>query len=254
MKRRLVIVLFALLSLPFVVGAPAAQAANDDITARVQSAYDTLTGFRANFEQHLTNAASGETSVSSGSLSFKNPRLVRWVTAKPQQELLIMGPEFVWQYIPAENTAIKNDVQDVLTSKTMLRFIAGEADLQEDFMVEPASSEDADTVKLQLIPREPDPTLILATVWVDPQTALFSRVQLTDFYGNVNDVRLSDVQLNPELPDMLFTLVVPEGVRVRDNTGGPMPGLPNLDDFGDLGDSPEVGETGPTTGPTTDTP
>jgi outer membrane lipoprotein carrier protein len=42
---------------------------------------------------------------------------------------------------------------------------------------------------------------------------------IIDFYGNGNEIMLSNVRQGVELDDGLFEFVPPEGVQVEDNTG-----------------------------------
>jgi outer membrane lipoprotein carrier protein len=108
-------------------------------------------------------------------------------------------------------------VEQVLGSKTVLRFLSGKANLEEDFYIEPQDAEGC--VRLKLTPKSPEPSMVEATIWVNPDTALISRVEVVDFYANTNIVELDNLILNPDLPDRMFSFEPPKGVEVLDNTG-----------------------------------
>jgi outer membrane lipoprotein carrier protein len=208
---------FLLVCLMIVFGG-AGYAPAGEWTAAIQRQYESLNGFSARFTQTLTNASTGESEVRTGSLAFKRPGLIRWETRTPEPELLIVGHDAVWDFFPEEETAYKYPVSEVLSSKTMIRFISGKADLEEDFRTEDQGT-DQGLRKIKLIPREPEANLVLAYVWVDPETRMLEKVFLVDFFGNGNELALEETIIDPELGDDLFRFSPPVGVETVDNTG-----------------------------------
>lgn len=204
----------------FLLLAPANTLASE-LTAAIQERYETLTAFNARFQQRLTHGATKEVEERTGAIAFQQPGLIRWTTETPSPEILIVGEETVWNYIVDEETVYTYDVEEVLGSKTMLRFISGQAKLDEEFLVEELGTGADGLTELLLIPREPEPSLVEATVWVDPELNLLKRLLIKDFYGNENDVELSQIVLNPELDPLTFTFMPPEGVEVEDNRTSP---------------------------------
>jgi outer membrane lipoprotein carrier protein len=195
--------------------APAMAQANK-ITDAIQKRYDSLSSFETDFQQELTNAASGSVEKRSGKIWFKQS-LVRWDTQKPEKELLVVGSRAVWDYFEADKIAMKYRSSQVFNSKTMIRFLTGKANLKEDFKVEEQGM-DGGYTKLRLIPKEPEPTMVLAYMWVDPKTNLLGKVLIVDFYGNGNQVALSNLVLDKKLPANLFEFTPPAGVQVKDNS------------------------------------
>lgn len=189
----------------------------EEWTSAIQKQYETLTGFSARFKQTLTNASTGETEIRTGSLAFKRPGLVRWNTETPEPELLIVGSDLVWDYFPDEETAYKYPLSQVLSSRTMIRFISGKGNLEEDFKVEDQGMESG-LRKIKLIPREPEANLVLAYIWVAPNSKMLEKVFLVDFFGNGNELFLEDTVLNPDLREELFQFIPPEEVDILDNT------------------------------------
>lgn len=208
---------FSLVVLVLLAGAPVKA---ESVTAAIQRQYESLESFQADFLQQLKNATTGRVEEREGSIAYQKPSLIRWETVTPERELLVVGSDAVWNYVPAEKTAIKNPLATVLGSKTMIRFISGQARLDEDFIVEEQGSE-AGLTKLALTPKEPEPSLVQAFVWVDPATNMLRSILLVDFYGNVNRVGLDNLVLNPKLSRDLFAFTPPAGVTVQDNTVRP---------------------------------
>ena len=189
----------------------------EEVTRRIQQQYETLKGFKAGFTQELTNAASGEVEKRRGTIAFMQPSLIRWETVEPEKELLLVGENAVWNYFSEDRIAIKYPLAQVLNSKTMIRFLSGNARFEEDFVVD-NQGEEGGLIKIRLTPKEPEPSLIQAYIWLDPKSYLIRSVLLLDFYGNTNQVNLRNLELNPVLSKGHFSFTPPTGVEVQDNT------------------------------------
>lgn len=218
MRIRTIIVLFAVLAAAVL---PQAAQANK-LADAIQKRYDSLSSFQADFQQELTNAASGSVEKRSGRIWFKLPNQVRWDTQKPEKELLVVGQHVVWDYFEVDKVVMKYRANQVFNAKTksILRFLSGKANLKEDFKIEEQGVEDGLT-KLRLIPKEPEPTMVLAYLWVDAKAAMVARVLIVDFYGNGNQVNLSGLVLDKRVDARMFDFTPPAGVQVRDNTKQP---------------------------------
>ncbi len=203
-----------LLLLVLTVNAPVWGA--DDLVGTIQKTYENLTAFDAKFTQVLRNTASGEEQERKGMIFFKNPGLVRWETTEPESELLVVGKSVVWDYFDEEKVAYKYSVEQVLDSKTMLRFISGQARLDQDFWISREGDEEG-LAKLNLTPKEPEPQLVQAYVWVEAGQGLLRRILLQDFYGNENELHFTELRINPDAPDDLFEFTPPADAEIFDN-------------------------------------
>ncbi|MHC1701453.1 MAG: outer membrane lipoprotein chaperone LolA [Humidesulfovibrio sp.] len=210
MRMRTLIFFLAVLALPL-----SAQASG--LADAIQKRYESVQQFQADFQQELSNAASGSVEKRSGKIWFKQPSLVRWDTLKPEKELLVVGQKAVWNYFEADKIAMKYRTNQVFSSKTMIRFLSGKANLKEDFKVTEQGSEDG-LIKMRLVPKEPEPSMVMAYIWVDPKTHLMGRVLIVDFFGNGNQVTLLGLTTDKRPDARLFEFTPPAGVQVRDNT------------------------------------
>jgi len=191
-----------------------------DLVDAVQKKYESLSGFTADFNQDLKNSSSGEGEKRSGTITFKKPSLVRWETVTPEKELLLVGKDVVWDYFQDDHEAYRYPVEEIINSKTMLKFLTGKANLREDFHVfEEKDPEAAGLTRFKLVPKEPEPGLVMAHVWIDPATQMIMRLSIQDFYANTNDLTLKNLKIESTLPDSLFIFTPPKGVSVHDNTG-----------------------------------
>ena len=196
-------------------GAAQAAQAEEGIVEKIQRRYESIQSFQAGFTQELTVAASRESEERRGVLYFRHPGLIRWETVSPEPELLIVGSEVVWNYFEEEEIAYRYAVEDVLGSATVLKILSGQARLDQDFLTEVDLAEDTAATVIRLRPRVPEPSLVEATIRVDPESFLLQQVQAVDFYGNINQVTLHDLRLDPDLDPTLFDFTPPKGVLVR---------------------------------------
>jgi outer membrane lipoprotein carrier protein len=190
--------------------------ADGGAVAKIQRQYESIQSFQAEFTQELKVAASRESEQRKGLLFFQSPGLIRWETVSPEKELLIIGPESVWNYFEQEETAYRYAVEDVLGSAMVLRILSGQVRLDRDFVTEEDLAGDPHTKIIRLRPRNPEPNLLEATIWVDAETFLLRQVLALDFYGNTNQVALENLQINVPLDPELFVFSPPKGVVVRE--------------------------------------
>lgn len=190
-----------------------------DLSDQIQKRYDTLQSFKAFFLQKLTNASSREVQERLGSITFKRPRFIRWETTSPENELLIIGQDTVWEYFPEEETVYRYSVEQVLSSKTMIRFLSGEANLKDDFIVEDLGT-DGDFRHLKIVPMEPEPNLVEGELWVRPGQDMLEKIKLVDFFGNINELELTGIEIDVTVEEKDFVLSPPKGTEVIEGMAG----------------------------------
>jgi len=190
-----------------------------DLSDQIQKRYDTLQSFKAFFLQKLTNASSREVQERLGSITFKRPRFIRWETTSPENELLIIGQDTVWEYFPEEETVYRYSVEQVLSSKTMIRFLSGEANLKDDFIVEDLGM-DGDFRHLKIVPMEPEPNLVEGELWVRPGQDMLEKIKLVDFFGNINELELTGIEIDVNVEEKDFVLSPPKGTEVIEGMAG----------------------------------
>jgi outer membrane lipoprotein carrier protein len=187
-----------------------------DIADSIQEQYTEVNSFETEFSQKLTNAASGETEQREGTICYLKPEKIRWHTTSPEEELLISNNNVVWDYFPQEGVVYKYSLKGRFDSKTMLEFITGEVNLKEDFRIENQGQDPdfSDWIQVELVPKDPEPSLVKARIWLEPESHLIQQVMLVDFFGNKNQLTFEDIDLNVELEESLFEFDPPEGVEI----------------------------------------
>lgn len=185
------------------------------LEAELQKNYEQIKAFKATFTQKLTHKESGSVEERQGTLLFQKPLLVRWETAKPHAELLVITPKEIWDYLPDEELAYRYPPQLVQDSRSLIQVITGQARLDQDFTVK-AQGEEQGLQKLTLFPKDPTPELVEAVIWVDAKAKLIRKAVITDFYGNTNEVAFSAITPNISHAASAFTFTPPKGVEVED--------------------------------------
>jgi outer membrane lipoprotein carrier protein len=185
---------------------------------RLQNRYAELKSFAADFEQTLTHRESGAVERRSGKLRFQKPLLIRWETDKPHQELLVVGEKEIWDYLPDEELAYRYPLSMVKDSRGIIQVITGQAALTRDFDVRDEGPE-GPYVRLRLYPKEPEPHMVEAVIRVDAKSGYIQQTEITDFYGNKNEVRFTSFSPGARFSPGDFRFSPPRGVDVEDHTG-----------------------------------
>lgn len=205
----------------FALGLFAQSASAADISATVkkmQAAYAAMQSFRADFSQQLLQRESGMTEERHGVILFQKPLHVRWETAAPHAELLMVTDREIWNYLPDEELAYRYSRALAEDSRSLIQVITGQSALSRDFDVESAQSEeDGKLIHLLLYPKEPTTELTEAQLWLDPESALIRRAMVMDFYGNTNTIELKNLTPDVAVSDKDFRFTPPAGTEVEDH-------------------------------------
>ena len=189
------------------------------VVAKMQAAYADMKSFRSAFSQTLLQRDSGVEQKRSGTLVFQKPLRVRWETAAPHSELLMVTDREIWNYLPDEELAYRYSRQMAEDSRSLIQVITGQSALDRDFDVEESLDKaDGGLIHLMLFPKEPTTALTEAQIWIDPATSLIRRAMVMDFYGNTNTVELDELQKNAAVSASDFTFTPPKGTEVEDHT------------------------------------
>ena len=171
----------------------------------------------ARFQQVTEVTLIGLTTRGHGTLCEKHPNLFSMRFADPEGDVVLVDGTYVWTYYPS------------MDKRQVIRFTAGGAgagfNFFQAFLSEPETKyvavhegvEDIDgvvTERLGLLPRDSSSSFRSATVWVAVESRLLVRVRINDDNGSVRTLTLSDIRLNPELPEDHFTFHPPPGARI----------------------------------------
>src|SRR5580765_5599921 len=181
---------FASLLLSLVAGAASAA---DTARARLDAFSKGLASVSANFEQQVSDANSGKTKTSRGTLSLKAPRQFRWDTTTPYKQLIVADGEKVWIYDPdLEQVTVR--AQGTEEAHSPLTVLTDLSQLDRDFTTSEQGEHDGQ-VWLRLKSKDKDPQFSYADLGFDA-TGL-ARMQFEDTLGDKTEIRFSDWKRNP---------------------------------------------------------
>ena len=201
-------------------GAGSAPVAQDPSVPQILRAtserYEGVGSLQADFEQRLRNTLLGTTSTSRGTLYQRAPDRFLMRFSDPDGDVIVSDGSHFWMYFPS------TDAGQVIRTRRGAQGL----DLQAQFIGDPVERFEStyhgrEAVRrrtahvITLTPRQPLGYQSLK-VWIDAEDHLVRRFELTEDNGTIRHFELSDLRVNPTLPDRLFEFTPPEGAHVID--------------------------------------
>ncbi len=182
------------------------------LVAKVESFYRNVSSFSARFEQKLERSHLPDHPLKkSGKVYFKKPGKMRWDYSRPEKVHYVSDGEFLWNYIPESQLVYQFRVQESELFYA-LRFLVGEGNLANDFIVSDGGREGAHRV-LVLRPKGAHQSFQELKLFVDPTDGHIDATMLTDPAGNISHLTFLKVSYKP-LPDKGFRFTPPSGVDI----------------------------------------
>jgi outer membrane lipoprotein carrier protein len=204
--RRATWVLVAAL-VPAVAGADAA--ADARAAARLSSAIASLQGWRAEFQQTVTDANGERIETAEGSVSLARPGRFRWDYRRPPQ-LIVSDGATVWLYDADLAQVTVRPAADALSGTPAL-LLSGEADLSREFAIRDGGEADG-LAWSRLQPKDSDGDFSELAVGI--ADGELRRMTLVDRLGQTTRLDFSRIERNPRFDAETFTFVPPPGVDV----------------------------------------
>jgi outer membrane lipoprotein carrier protein len=216
MKRGFWGILFVVILWQVNVAPPAFGITADAVLTEIQNRYDRTSDLEAGFVQEYSGKMMRAPQNGQGQVYFKKKGMMRWDYRVPNQKLITNG-KMLWYYQPEDSQVFVSEMSKVIKERTPLSFLAGEGHLSRDFIlgkfVEAVSPKEDHHV-LELIPKEPNPTLAKLVITVDKKNYLVNQVDVIDELGNMTRTRFINIKTNVVLPVSLFGFTVPPGTEV----------------------------------------
>jgi outer membrane lipoprotein carrier protein len=210
MKIRFAMLLLILCLAPF--AAKSAQTAR----ARLDAFAHNLHALRGDFTQTLTDANGRTGQTSRGTVALQTPRLFRWQTKTPYQQLIVADGSRVWTYDPdLEQVTVQR--QSLREAHSPLTVLTDPSRVDKEFTVTELGTRDG-LQWLQLSPRDSAQNIQSAQLGFDDKGLV--EMRFTDRLGAESVIRFSHWQRNPSLPSSLFTFTPPKGADVVGDTSG----------------------------------
>jgi len=186
------------------IASPGARAA-----ARLESALQGLSGFRAEFRQVVTDAEGRQTEAAFGAVALARPGKFRWDYREPEQ-LIVSDGVTVWLYdVDLAQVTIRSAAETLVGTPALL--LSGRADLASEFDTADGGVEDGLAWTL-LTPKSAESDFRELAVGIAGGT--LRRMRLVDRLGQTTRIEFDAIERNPRFEAGTFSFTPPPGVDV----------------------------------------
>ncbi len=178
--------------------------------------YTALDGFCADFHQEVEVTLLRQTTTSEGELCQLPPDRFEMRFTEPSGDRVVADGTDLWVYFPS------TDEGQVFRQR--LGAADGRFDLHGEFLSDPGQRyraelegrETVNGVEAHVLMLEPllESEYRRARVWIDVQDHLIRRLEIHDDADSIRILELSNLRLNPDIPEGRFEFVPPSGVQV----------------------------------------
>src|SRR5688500_18018077 len=143
---------------PGAAAAPAESAAA--LAARLQTRYDAIKDFTADFTQTYEGGVLRRKTTESGTLLVKKPGRMRWEYKIPEEKLFVADGRKLYAWVPADRQVTVSALPSGDAPATPVLFLLGRGQLVRDFapsLPGAIPGAPADSVALALAPKTPVP-------------------------------------------------------------------------------------------------
>ena len=221
MKRSLTAILIVM-SLAAQVGGRGqspATASPDAVARNIQSRYQSVRDFAADFEQTYRGGVLRTHTSERGTVKIKKPGRMRWDSTSPEKKEIVADGKKFYTYIPADRQVFVNDVPADDSASTSALFLAGKGDISRDFTAAFTDPPVPGATALKLTPRKPQRDYEYLVLAVDPGTSQIRALVTRDRQGGTATLVFSNMKENRQIADKEFEFRIPRGVTVVTDDG-----------------------------------
>jgi outer membrane lipoprotein carrier protein len=200
------------------VMAPAVSA--EQAVANLEKALRAVTTLEAKFEQLYYSMSISEPLREKGDLFLERPALMRWNYKTPQEKVFLYKDGVLETYLPEDRQLIRSPVSKEALESDIFGIFLGTVSFRDAYRVEDTRfPTDATRVRqVKAVPKEEgDFSHILLEI--DETTWLLRRAVFLEWAGNKSEFIFSQVRTGVHIPAKTFTLKVPAGTEIIDDTG-----------------------------------
>ncbi|MFO0747037.1 MAG: outer membrane lipoprotein carrier protein LolA [Myxococcota bacterium] len=225
---------FAVLAMTLTLAVPAVAEARaetdsellDRAVKGVETFYNKVTDFKADFTQEVRRAHLVRPLKKSGHVFFQRPgegqAKMRWDYTQPDKVYYVSDGEVLWSYEVATKQAVKMGVKDSELYDS-LKFLFGQGDLRGSFDIKLGAQQDG-LVGIVLTPKSGQQDFKSLTLYTKLGTWEISKTELVDPLDNVSTIAFTSPKYDPLKPDG-FKFTPPKGAQIQDLTH-PQPQAP----------------------------
>jgi outer membrane lipoprotein carrier protein len=202
-----------------VASADARQQTAQAVAAALQTKYDTVRDFSADFTQQWESGVLKRKITERGKLQVKKPGKMRWDYTDPEKKLFVSDGAKIYFWVPADNQVTRSAVPKQDEATTAILFLVGKGNLTRDFTVSFAPDAPAGTYALRLDPKLPERDYEWLNLVIDQKTLQIRALTAADRQGSQSKYEFSNFKENRGISDSTFAFKIPKGADVIDADG-----------------------------------
>lgn len=200
----------------------------DSVVVKIQKSYDAIKDFKGQFVQEsvVKSWNAQQVQKAEGSVYFKKEGKMFWDYKNPTPQQIISDGKMIWFYEPEDEQVTVTEVTDGLQSQISADLLNGKAQLTRDFKVKDITTEaDVQTgiIVLELIPRTSQQNLSKIIMRLNNENFQIYQTEVYDLFENLTRITFSQIQIDTNLDDSLFTFTPPPGVEILSPPTVPLP-------------------------------
>jgi outer membrane lipoprotein carrier protein len=188
----------------------------DQLAARIQTHYEAVRDFTANFTQTYRGGVLRKTTTERGTVAIKKPGRMKWTYTQPEEKLFVSDGTRMYIHVPADRQVIVRQMPSADTPASPVLSLLGRGNLTRDFAASATTvpGAPAGTWALRLTPRQRQPEYDWLSLVVDPASLAIRMLVAQDGQGGTSTFAFTNLQENVGLSDKTFSFRIPRGADV----------------------------------------
>ena len=193
-----------------------AQQSPQAVAAALQTKYDGIRDFSADFTQQYESGVLRRKITERGKVQVKKPGKMRWDYTQPEKKVFVSDGSTIYLWVPADNQVTRSAVPKQDEATTAVLFLVGKGDLTRDFNVSFAPNAPEGTYALRLDPKLPERDYEWLRIVVDKNSLQIRELTASDRQGGQSTFLFSNFKENVGIADSTFAFKIPKGADVID--------------------------------------
>jgi outer membrane lipoprotein carrier protein len=186
----------------------------EQVAVALQSKYDRIRDFTADFTQQYESGVRKRKMSEKGRVQVKKPGKMRWDYTEPEKKTFVSDGSQIYLHVPADNQVTVSPVPKQDEATTAVLFLVGKGSLTRDFKVSFSPQAPAGTYALRLDPKLPERDYDWLEIVVDQTTLQIRSLKAADRQGGQSTFHFSNFKENVGLSDKTFAFSIPRGADV----------------------------------------
>lgn len=171
-------------------------------------------GFSALFSQISVIKAMEITDNASGTILIKRPGKMRWEYETPEKQLILTDGITMWVYRHEDRQVMIGRSPDYFGGGKGASFLSDMKLIRKEFDVQLEQSNERETYKIKLVPKEAKYDISKIFLWVSKKTFDILGVLSYNLYDDETRIEFSGYKFNIIPDDSQFNFIPPEGTEI----------------------------------------